>query len=285
MKILCIVDSYNWALSNRADGLKKNLDKHSFLIKHFRDIKMANFNNFDIVYVMNWPIHGYVSNKISRKRKYRLVTSVSSHIGRKHASKMKSLFSLYDGISTSSKFLFSEFKPVYSNTFYTPFGVESGFFIPKTNVSRLSNVFGWAGNKTRKVKKFSIIDDVFKELGGDYKLKVAYGNLNREQMIEFYNSIGTLICFSESEGTPNPVLEAASCGRAIISSNVGNVPELNKNGNIYIVNSREELKRNIEFCKENPSILEEKGRGLRKDIRRDWCWTKRSSNFKKFLGI
>ena len=48
----------------------------------------------------------------------------------------------------------------------------------------------------------------------------------RMEMLDFYNDIGTLVCFSESEGTPNPILEAAACGRAVLSTKVGNFPVL-----------------------------------------------------------
>jgi hypothetical protein len=37
----------------------------------------------------------------------------------------------------------------------------------------------------------------------------------------FYSKISTYICMSRSEGTPNPVLEALSCGRTIITTRVG----------------------------------------------------------------
>ena len=67
-----------------------------------------------------------------------------------------------------------------------------------------------------------------KAVGGGAHLLTATNrsNYSRVEMAEFYNKIGTLICFSESEGTPNPVLEAAACGRNVITTEVGNVPEL-----------------------------------------------------------
>ena len=40
-------------------------------------------------------------------------------------------------------------------------------------------------------------------------------------MPEWYSHIDVLICASESEGTPNPVLEALACGVPVISTHVG----------------------------------------------------------------
>ena len=46
------------------------------------------------------------------------------------------------------------------------------------------------------------------------------------QMAEWYNQGTVLVCASESEGTPNPALEAAACGCTVVSTPVGNMPEL-----------------------------------------------------------
>lgn len=45
-------------------------------------------------------------------------------------------------------------------------------------------------------------------------------------MAEWYNRGTVLVVASESEGTPNPALEAAACGCTVVSTGVGNMPEL-----------------------------------------------------------
>ena len=47
-----------------------------------------------------------------------------------------------------------------------------------------------------------------------------------EQMVEWYNAGTIYICTSSSEGTPNPAIEAAACGCVVVSTRVGNMPEL-----------------------------------------------------------
>lgn len=46
------------------------------------------------------------------------------------------------------------------------------------------------------------------------------------EMAEWYNGGTVLVCASASEGTPNPALEAAACGCTVVSTRVGNMPEL-----------------------------------------------------------
>jgi glycosyltransferase involved in cell wall biosynthesis len=55
-------------------------------------------------------------------------------------------------------------------------------------------------------------------------------------MAEWYNSGTVLVCASDVEGTPNPALEAAACGCTVVSTEVGNMPELIRDGrNGYLV--------------------------------------------------
>jgi hypothetical protein len=48
---------------------------------------------------------------------------------------------------------------------------------------------------------------------------------NRDEMADYYGEIDVLVCASEIEGTPNPVLEAMACGVPVVSTRVGIVPD------------------------------------------------------------
>lgn len=48
------------------------------------------------------------------------------------------------------------------------------------------------------------------------------------EMVDWYNTGTVYVCASSSEGTPNPALEAAACGCTLVSTPVGNMPELIK---------------------------------------------------------
>ena len=218
-----------------------------------------------------------------------MVTSVSSHVGRKDARSLSGVIKNYDAVSASNMFLYNEFKNVYGQkVFYTPFGVNSSTFRPIINPDNYGNTFGWVGNHKRAVKRFGVIEDSFKELGSTYKLKTvkADGGLSREQMNDFYNSVGTVICFSLSEGTPNPILEAASAGRSIISTSVGNIPELTEGlSNIQIIKTKAQLKKSIQFLAANHNIIKKNGDDLRNRVDQYWSWDLRSKSFAKFLNI
>lgn len=287
MKVLMIVDSYNWALYNRAVSLKKYIHDHTFTIKSFKDLDGISFQSYDIVYSLNWPIHGYIRDKIhpKGKRKYRLVTTICSHINRPSAMKMKPILNEYDAISCANQLLYKEFQKHYKEVHYTPFGVESDFFIPKTSANDYKHVVGWVGNKKRPVKRFKEIKEAVESTPGlEFKVVDESSGFSRKQMVEYYNSIGTLVCFSESEGTPNPVLEAASCGRFVISTSVGNVPKLRSESKavVKVANVSQLKKALANISRYDVSTFGERNR---KAVENTWGWDKQYKNFVKFLKL
>ena len=276
MKCLLVVDSYSWALHNRAVNLKRTIKDISFDILYFKDCK-NNFNKYDIIYLLNWPIYEYVKDKISPNRKYRFITSVSSHIGRRDASKMKTFFSKFDAVSCSNMFLYKEFlnAKLNSKIYYTPFGVNTDIFYKKNNLPD-PVVFGWCGNSKRKVKRFDYIKKACKQNNVKLITADAGSGYSRDQMCDFYNKISCLICFSESEGTPNPVLESLACGRPVISSNVGNVPEIYAEfGIIDVVKTYSDLIKSIKLFK-----LKEIDNS---NFRLKWSWNNKHKNFINFI--
>lgn len=51
-----------------------------------------------------------------------------------------------------------------------------------------------------------------------------------EKMPEWYAKISCYVCASEAEGTPNPPLEALACGRPVITTPVGIMPKVVRDG-------------------------------------------------------
>jgi glycosyltransferase involved in cell wall biosynthesis len=286
MKMLFIIDSYTWALANRAENLKSRMPEHTIDVVHFKEINDIDFNDYNVIYSLNWPIHAFIENKIKvPKRKYRLYTTICSHEGRPKAKNMGNIFKYYDRISCSNSFIYKEFLTQFpKKAYYTPFGVDSTKFIRETNPNDFSDIFGFVGNDKRDVKRFDLIKKAIESVSGANLLTATPSNfLNRDQMVKFYNSIGTLICFSNSEGTPNPVLEAGATARGIISTNVGNVPQINKNDNIIIVNTYDNMCKEVADIVNKKYNLKKNGLITREIIKNEWDWNVQIVRFKRFL--
>jgi glycosyltransferase involved in cell wall biosynthesis len=78
-------------------------------------------------------------------------------------------------------------------------------------------------------------------------------------MGDFYRSNHVLICTSKHEGGPLPVVEALACGRPVISTEVGIVPEVvNHGGNgLLIQRSRQSLQKAIQQLLDEPNLLDQ----------------------------
>jgi glycosyltransferase involved in cell wall biosynthesis len=126
-----------------------------------------------------------------------------------------------------------------------PNGVDLDIFRVTTPLESRRPQVLWVGSESqRQLKGY---DDLLiplqhrlASLGipSDFRLVDSYNGHKRSQpaMAAWYNSGTVVVCASETEGTPNPALEAAACGCVPVSTPVGNLPELVRTGeNGYLV--------------------------------------------------
>jgi hypothetical protein len=87
---------------------------------------------------------------------------------------------------------------------------------------------GWNGNVDHgPTKGVEIIREACQLAGVPFVMRTRPKTVEpHANVLDFYKQISVYACASESEGTPLPVLEALACGRPVISTAVGIVPEL-----------------------------------------------------------
>lgn len=288
-RVLCIIDVYNWAMHNRVLAFKKYLSPSDYVFDIVLSSDLGSgeashkkFNDYDVIYNLNWVLHKHIPDLMLRDdRKYKLVTTVCSHGGRNGPEDLKDIFSKYDSISTSNTFLFKEFKELYGKKImYAPFGVDAKFFSMKKRLDGKSSKFGFVGKTNRSLKRYVDILDSTNRVGVSLDIASHVSNYTRRQMVNFYNNIGTIICYSTSEGTPNPILEAGACGRAIISTPVGNVVEIvNRGYPLPAVTSKAELVGQIKKLSSDKSLHYSCGAYMHQQIQKNWTWEHRVKSF------
>ncbi|MEZ5571234.1 MAG: glycosyltransferase family 4 protein [Halioglobus sp.] len=167
------------------------------------------------------------------------------HLEPQHFPWRERAFSFIDGYSVSSKLLDEIYRGI--DAFPDPLaiipdGVDTDRFKPR-NLERLTRlnqplVVGWVGNsdwgndRARDPKGvYTILNPALEKLrerGIDVVPHYADSTIrmrNRQEMAEYYAEIDVLVCASEVEGTPNPVLEAMASGVPVVSTRVGIVAD------------------------------------------------------------
>lgn len=177
-----------------------------------------------------------------------ITSSVYDHLmlEKQHRAWRERAFSFVDGYTVSSKVLegiyrdIPEFGPPSATI---PDGVDTDRFQP-VGLDRLSRTdtpltVGWVGNSAwgndtvRDAKGLnSILMPAIEALQAEgYQLTSHFADStvrmrNHAEMVEYYGEIDVLVCSSEIEGTPNPVLEAMASGVPVVSTRVGIVPDV-----------------------------------------------------------
>jgi len=90
---------------------------------------------------------------------------------------------------------------------------------------------------------------------------------------------------STEDGTPNGALEAASCGRPIISNHIGNMPEFIRDGyNGFLVDPEPEAyAERLKYLSDHRDILKTMGRNARIVVDRWWTWRRQAENYREMF--
>lgn len=100
---------------------------------------------------------------------------------------------------------------------------------------------------------------------------------------KLYHQSTFYICASEWEGTPNPALEALACGLPVVSTRVGNMPELIVDGyNGYLVDRTAESIADA-IDKLGKGDLAEMSRNARSSIENGWNWSAQAAKYEKMF--
>ena len=175
--------------------------------------------------------------------------------------------------------------------FYTPNGVDTTFFHPAAATPSPPLRVGWAGslnNHTathRGVPNF-IMPAVAAVPGTELCLAAREERWRgMEEMREFYQSLHVYVCASRSEGTPNPCLEAAACGVPVVTTPVGNMPELIRDGvnGLFVIRDVEYIAAALRRLRDAPELRERMGASAREAVK-GWDWRHQAPRYAEMFG-
>lgn len=281
-KIALLADVRNWAWARKAEQLRANLSDHfdfeyACLYAHPRPDPLPKgcdlYNTFEVFQARGLPPG------------LPYVTGMTAHVWetwekqygpgtvRKWASGARAFHA-------NSRLLEAEMRTLLERPIcYVPNGVDEKFF-HRTRAHRGSRlVVGWVG-KPNPRKGSHLVREACALAGVELRTveRTHRNAFGAEQMREFYQDLHVLAVQSDMDGTPNPALEAAACGVAIVSNRIGNMPEFvdGNNGRLVERNARSLADALRSISAEDAVRM---GEAARATIEADWTWAKMAPNY------
>lgn len=268
MKILLIADRPGWAYDILAQSLKKKSTKYDIEVEYIINIrddpKSYDISKFDVTFFFLWfdglrygpQMKGFQFSKTCVG--VHSLSWIKREITTKEAEDICNQFAATGYISKEIGTLLD-----LNNGFFTPNGIDDELFKPTKLPEGDQLRFMWVGNPSISHhgdnKAFhSIVEPVCQELGVVLETATPLNPVPREEMGLFYAQNHILICASEHEGGPMPILEALASARPVISTNVGIVPEMviHEQNGLIIERSRNGLKEAIQYLMKNPEVVQ-----------------------------
>ena len=208
-----------------------------------------------------------------KRNNIKIVSQYNSHITGEIEHKSEDA----DLVMVSSEKLYEDVKKrhKFHNMIFMPHFVDTDFFKPKFRFN--GGILGWTGNFENIYKRPHLIEqlDYDVQLQKDYKKSLEEKN-RQDNMPSFYNSIDILVITSKSEGTPMPLLEAMSCGKVVLSTDVGIASMVLHPYFIVKGINEKEILRNfnekIKFLKANPEFVVKHGMENRRIALECFSW-------------
>ena len=297
--VLCVVDHPGWAHDRKTDALAGALGGVYEVVKRYQaEVSAGDLERADCVLLYYWLQIGRL-REVLRSLRGRLVVGVCSHReldGAWREPGLATLAELARAVFVNNRLLLEELGPLLSQpVYYTPNGVDTELFRPAVPPSPPAPLrplrVGWAGSLSnhgsehRGVREL-IAPAVAAVEGAELRLAVREEKWrSREEMLGFYRSIDVYVCASRSEGTPNPCLEAAACGLPVITTRVGNMPELIRDGEngFFVERNVADIAEKLGRLRDDPELRDRLGRAARADAVESWDWRRQAQRYDAML--
>jgi len=287
-KILFISDVKGWAWWIKSQYLKKylsdefDIDITCVLGEGCVKTSQINQKKYDLYFTYGFSYINFLSRVPKRKK----ITGITAHRRRNVIfPKMK----MAGHHHANSIMLLKELQDMgFEKAHYIPNGVNEELFKPITPIKEDGKlVVGHVGKEcpVKGQKEFIIPAIKTANVQSITNLRTWKDRLPHDQMPQIYNQMDCFVVASIEDGTPNPALEAAACGRPIISNHIGNMPEFIIDGyNGFLVPRKiGAYVDKIRYFQQNRNELIRMGNNARKTIEEGWTWKIQSENYRKMF--
>jgi glycosyltransferase involved in cell wall biosynthesis len=285
-RILFVADVKDWAWWIKSEYLKKYLSDE-FEIDIINALgnreKRIDPMDYDIFFTFGFSFVSFF-NYVPKKKK---VTGVTAH---RRKGVILPAMSKAGWIHANSKLLQKDLERWgLKRVFYLPNGVDEELFKPETRIPMEAGqiTVGHVGKKSANKGQEDFILPAIKQSKAKsfYHFNDYTNSIPHKEMPKVYQNFDIYICASYEDGTPNPALESAACGRPILTNKIGNMPEFVVDGyNGFLVERNiKQYVDKIRWFRTYPEKLIEMGENARKTVLEGWTWKVQSENYRNMF--
>lgn len=297
--VLFVVDIPRWAHDFKTRHIARSIaDQYRIVRQYQYEVLEEDLDEADLVVVYYWQQIARTEPLLRAldRNAHKLLLGVTSHLELEGADRDVGLDLLARAraVFAPSRLLFEAVRPqLHVPIFYTPNGVDTRFFRPRLWPRLTSGLrVGWAGSlsnwgsEERGFHTF-IVPSVAAVTGAELLAAVREDRWRTQgAMRDFYRSLDVYMCASRTEGTPNPCLEAAACGVPVVSTPVGNMPELIRSScNGFLVRREvSEFVSALQRLQDDIPLRRRLGRAIRRSAKL-WDWRLQAQNYRLMFDM
>jgi len=286
-KVLIIADVPGWIFERHARTLQAGLAEEFDISIAYKGEPLDE-DAWDLIYPLEWA-----QAPREARLPWKWVTGIRSHVsweGYEVPSLCRFLETRFAAVHVVSRKLEAIFKPHLPSVVSMSHGLRCELFQADTEgLGENGRIrLGWAGNRATNVKGFDELIRPLGELPGVELRFCGYSDtlLTLEQMKGFYEEVDVYVCSSKSEGHNNSLMEAACMGRAIVTTDVGTVPEYLEDGVSALIVERtpQAIRAAVERLRDDASLRRRLGEAAKASVRRSFDWKDKLREHSIFLG-
>jgi len=286
-RIMLVSDVCGWAWWNKSQYLKAYLadefDINPIYIIGDGAARSIPKNKYDLYVTYGYSYVPYVAQTDRSK----VVTGITAH---RALHLLKPYMNMAGHVHANSRMLEADLRKMvkHESVYYVPNGVDEELFYERQPMRKEGTLIaGHVGKQCKEKGQLEIILPAMAEADvesaynmNDYRSRVPYC-----EMYKFYQGIDVFVVASVEDGTPNGALEAAACGRPILSNRIGNMPEFIKDGyNGFLVDRKVgAYVERLKWMQKHREETIEMGKNARKTVEERWTWSKQSDNWRKMF--
>lgn len=298
LRVALVADVRGWAFDGIAQAIQKYNPDPSLEIDIFYQRELGDPRASLYHYDLLWPFELFQARFLRRHGFTDFIVTIhalpfSARLSSisSYASRLREAGEMAQRVSVLNNKLFALWEKLHRHVYRTTVGIDTAIFSPNgRGVSPRGKLrVAWIGNSEKPYKRFDLVraatDIPGVELDAIDWSPGRPGLIPHKQIGDFYKAHDVLLCLSDHEGLPTPLLEASACGVPTIVTPVGVTDEFIEDGVNGFVVSQDiaEVQERLAYLRDNPEARRKIGNAACASVQR-WTWPKVISQWVNFVN-